>query len=93
MEKTIFIKNEDVIVHEEPDESLIYNDEDGKISIVNATGFRFIELCDGKNTFIDIVKTIANESQTSEEVIAKDMEEYVSKLISKNIIRKKITQE
>jgi len=57
------IKNPDVILREEPEQIFLFNSKAGKLAIINSTGLKIWNLCNGRNSQDDITKLILKEYQ------------------------------
>jgi hypothetical protein len=81
-------KSEDLKVRDEGDNVyVLYNAKDGKVRIMNITGKRILELCDGTHTASDIVSRLVQElSPANPEECLKDVEEFLSELEGKELI-------
>jgi len=66
---------------------VLYNATDGKVRIMNLTGKRILELCDGTHKINDIVSQLVQElSPANREECLKDVEEFLSELEGKGLI-------
>lgn len=72
-----------LIIRNSNDLYLFYNYEFFKI---NETGARIIELCDGKNSKIDIIRKISKKFNINEYNIENDVNYYIDLLLSLKII-------
>ena len=71
-------KLDGVILTEADDESILYDSMEGQIHIVNRTGSKIWELCDGNHTVEDIAKSICEAFEADDlEEVKKDVEEYL----------------
>ena len=74
-------KLEGVTLTEADDESILYDSIKGQIHILNPTGAKIWDLCDGNNTLEDIAKNICVQFETDDfESVSKDVEEYLAEL-------------
>jgi len=69
-------------------EFLVVKDiEKGSVWVINPTGAKIIELCDGKHTVKEIIDIICKSfEQTNYETVEKDVWEFIKKLSEFGII-------
>jgi hypothetical protein len=58
----------------------------GEVAVINATGYRVFQLCDGSRPEADIVRAIADSTGTEVEQVAADVATYVSELVSAGLL-------
>ncbi len=58
----------------------------GEVAVINATGYRVYELCDGSRSEADIAQAIADTTGTKVEHVAADVATFVSKLESAGLL-------
>ena len=69
---------EAVVIHEDKDEALVLNE----------TGAAFLEACDGRRTFDQLIQYLESQFETEAETLRKDMGEFASTLLSAEIIER-----
>ncbi len=66
---------------------LLYIDENGRISILNKTGGRILELCDGQHSIEDIAKILSSEfTGTSYKECLENVKRFIDELRRRGII-------
>ena len=87
---TIFKKQENLIVEEVDGAYLLMNqsDDGGKGIYISNTAVDIFNLCDGKNTFKDIVDAVMNQYEVDIDTCTKDIETCLELLATENIITK-----
>lgn len=85
---TIFKKNDNLILEEIDGAYLLMNtnDEIGKGVYISNTAVNIFNLCDGKNTFKDLVNTIMDEYEVDIETCTNDIENCLLAMSEEGII-------
>ena len=74
------VRNPDIVIRREKEEALSFNPADGNMICMNKTGILVWDLCDGANTFDDIVAKIVEKFEVSREKAEEDCEKFVKEL-------------
>lgn len=85
----MYIKNNDFISQVIQGEAVLLNSKSGDYFGLNQVGTDFYNLIDGKRSFDEILKILDEDYNVSIEVLKKDVEELLTKLIEKNIVYNK----
>lgn len=62
-------------------------DEPVEVAVVNATGHRVFQLCDGSRSVASIAQEIADETSADVEAVTTDVTRYVAKLEQAGLLR------
>ncbi|MBE3519178.1 MAG: PqqD family peptide modification chaperone [Firmicutes bacterium] len=73
-----------------PDESgeffYIYDEDNGRIKVVNQTGKRILDLCDGSRDIAEIVAALTNEFEGPPDRIESDVRGFISQMITEGLV-------
>jgi hypothetical protein len=85
---TRFIRNPDVVLHEEePDGALIYNPDTDQIRVLNQTGFFVWQLCDGSHDMQSLVAGVRDSfDEVPDDNVSGQVEDFVNEMVSVGFI-------
>jgi len=83
-----FIKNPDVVLHEEdPDGALVFNPDTDQIRVLNQTGFFIWQLCDGSIGMEGIVSCVRESfDEVPDDNVSGQVEDYVNEMVNAGFI-------
>ena len=83
-----FIRNPDVVLHEEdPDGALVFNPDTDQIKVLNQTGFFIWLLCDGSHDKQGIVRCVRESfDKVPEDQVSGQVEDFVNDMLSAGFI-------
>jgi hypothetical protein len=83
-----FIRNPDVVLHEEePDGALIYNPDTDQIRVLNQTGFFVWQLCDGSHDMQSLVAGVRDSfDKVPDDNVSGQVEDFVNEMVGAGFI-------
>ena len=83
-----FIKNPDVVLHEEdPDGALVFNPDTDQIRVLNQTGFFIWQSCDGSIGMEGIVSCVRESfDEVPDDNVSGQVEDYVNEMVNAGFI-------
>ena len=69
------------------DEAVLINQKTAEALVINDTGIRFIEGCDGQRTVAQIIADMVDEFDVSAEQLAQDLEPFIAQIAELEIIQ------
>ncbi len=83
-----FMKNPDVVIHEEdPDGALVFNPDTDQIRVLNQTGFYIWKLCDGSHDMQSITSSIQESfDRVPEDQVSEQVEVFVNEMVTAGFI-------
>ena len=83
-----FMKNPDVVVHEEdPDGALVFNPDTDQIRVLNQTGFYIWKLCDGSHDMKSLVASVRESfDEVPDDNVSGQVEDFVNEIVSAGFI-------
>jgi hypothetical protein len=83
-----FIKNPDVVLHEEdPDGALVFNPDTDQIRVLNQTGFFVWQLCDGSHDMQSLVSGVrASFDDVPDDNVSTQVEDFVNEMVGAGFI-------
>ena len=83
-----FMKNPDVVVHEEdPDGALVFNPDTDQIRVLNQTGFYIWKLCDGSHDMKSLVASVRESfDEVPDDNVSGQVEDFVNEMVSAGFI-------
>jgi hypothetical protein len=85
---TRFIRNPDVVLHEEdPDGALIYNPDADQIKVLNQTGYFVWQLCDGSHDMQSLVSGVRDSfDDVPDDNVSGQIEDFVNEMVGTGFI-------
>ena len=68
------------------DEAVVIHQEKTEALVLNEVGVSFLELCDGKRSFQNILEKLMEEYEVDPQVLEKDVREFTRELVEAQII-------
>ena len=83
-----FIRNPDVVLHEEDEDgALVFNPDNDQVKVLNRTGFFIWNLCDGKHEMDGMIIALINSFDgTTDHQVSRQVASFIDEMVKSGFI-------